>query len=378
MFYGIISGEVSIRNVNQYTSVEREKTSIGPGMCFGEWALIYDISRTASAYATTDVELFYLPKDLFDITISKEIIKADIDKKNFVTKKIPALLKGRKIQNVLWSIIPCVILLFYCYQFFEPGNFVYTEFDRADSIYVLYQGECVVKKFLSLEGIDDPLLNKDKMVTLYKVDRGGILGIEALKKNSNYETNIEVSKEFTVLYKLKLSHLKDCAVALRSFLLPMLNEQRDLVNSMMNKEIEKNKKKRQSRNSIKKDVYSTSSLFNCLVRSESTAVCSTMKKRKIIFDVNKLKKGLNMLTSRNNKTKEDLNKLTTISTTRMNEIKTTRTRIKKRTVCNSTEELRIENMVRSFSNPKQKFKTSKNLYTVYNTGFFNLPLISSN
>ena len=114
MFYGIISGEVSIRNVNQYTSVEREKTSIGPGMCFGEWALIYDISRTASAYATTDVELFYLPKDLFDITISKEIIKADIDKKNFVTKKIPALLKGRKIQNVLWSIIPCVILFFYC------------------------------------------------------------------------------------------------------------------------------------------------------------------------------------------------------------------------------------------------------------------------
>ena len=77
------------------------------------------------------------------------------------------------------------------------------------------------------------------MVTLYKVDRGGILGIEALKKNSNYETNIEVSKEFTVLYKLKLSHLKDCAVALRSFLLPMLNEQRDLVNSIMNKEIEK-------------------------------------------------------------------------------------------------------------------------------------------
>lgn len=214
------------------------------------------------------------------------------------------------------------------------------------------------------------------MVTLYKVDRGGILGIEALKKNSNYETNIEVSKEFTVLYKLKLSYLKDCAVALRSFLLPMLKEQRDLVASMMNKEIEKKKKKRQSRNIHKKDVYSTSNLFNCLVRSESTAVCSTMKKRKIILNVDKLKKGLNMLTSRNNKTNED--KLTTISTTRMSELKTTRSRTKKRTICNSTEELRIENMVRSFSNPKQKFKTSKNLYTVYNTGFFNLPLISSN
>lgn len=228
-----------------------------------------------------------------------------------------------------------------------------------------------------MEGIDDPLLNKDKMVTLYKVDRGGILGIESLKKSVNYETNIEVSKEFTVLYKLKLSYLKDCVVALRNFLFPMLNEQRDLVCSMMNKEIEKRKKKKQSRNIHKKDIYSTTTLFKSLIRSESTTVCNNIMKRKIILDVDKLKKGFNMLTSRNNKV-DDTNKLSTISTTRMNELKTTRTRFKKRTVCGSTEELRIENMVRSFSNPKQKFKTSKNLYTVYNTGFFNLPLISSN
>ena len=107
-FYGIIKGEISIRIKNHFTPIEKETTSLGPGMCFGEWAMIYDIPRTASAYANCDVDLFYLNKEYFEASFEKEIIKADIEKKNFVTSKIPPLLKGGKIQNILSSIVPCV------------------------------------------------------------------------------------------------------------------------------------------------------------------------------------------------------------------------------------------------------------------------------
>lgn len=44
------------------------------GSCFGEWGLIYNKPRTASAYCLTDVDLFCLDKISFDQTlyVSKE------------------------------------------------------------------------------------------------------------------------------------------------------------------------------------------------------------------------------------------------------------------------------------------------------------------
>ena len=90
------------------TPVEEEKTSLGPGMCFGEWGLIYNIPRTASAKCKVDSEVFYLEKEFFSLFLEKDILKADLEKKNFVTRKIPALLRMGKTHEVLSGIVPCV------------------------------------------------------------------------------------------------------------------------------------------------------------------------------------------------------------------------------------------------------------------------------
>lgn len=92
--------------VNQH-DLEIEKTQLIEGMCFGEWALMYNIPRTASAY-TVECDLFYLDKEYFDITFHRSIVRADIERKNFLIKKLPTLKHFGKVEDYLKKIMPVV------------------------------------------------------------------------------------------------------------------------------------------------------------------------------------------------------------------------------------------------------------------------------
>ena len=120
-------------------NILEEKIIFKAGWCFGEWAVIYDTPRTASTYCLTDVELFSLEKEYFNQTFAKEIIHADFEKKNFVSQKIPNF-QADSVQFLLPNIIPC---------FYDHGQIIYTEFEKANFIYVVFQGECIIKKFLN-------------------------------------------------------------------------------------------------------------------------------------------------------------------------------------------------------------------------------------
>lgn len=81
--------------------LEEEKTVLGPGMCFGEWAMIYNSPTSASTFALEDTDLFCIDKEHFDSTLSRPIMKADVDKKNFIIRKIPSFKKEGNILHVL-------------------------------------------------------------------------------------------------------------------------------------------------------------------------------------------------------------------------------------------------------------------------------------
>ena len=49
---------------------EEEKLRLSEGMCFGEWGLIYNKERTASAIVIEDADLFTLDKDNFDLSFA--------------------------------------------------------------------------------------------------------------------------------------------------------------------------------------------------------------------------------------------------------------------------------------------------------------------
>ena len=49
---------------------ETEKALLKEGMCFGEWGLLYNKERSASAIAIEDTDLFTLNKEYFDISFA--------------------------------------------------------------------------------------------------------------------------------------------------------------------------------------------------------------------------------------------------------------------------------------------------------------------
>lgn len=57
-------------------------------------------------------------------------------------------------------------------------------------------------KFLYPDKIEDITSHYDKMLTLLKIDKGGILGLDTISLNSKNNTNIIVTRDFTVLYRI--------------------------------------------------------------------------------------------------------------------------------------------------------------------------------
>jgi len=59
------------------------------GMCFGYDGLMNKANRTSSVYALEDTELFVLDNDGFDKSFLKSILRAEIDRKDFLKDRIP-------------------------------------------------------------------------------------------------------------------------------------------------------------------------------------------------------------------------------------------------------------------------------------------------
>ena len=96
VFYGVLKGEISIRKLRvmntenhdfpynyylytkeekkayekQYLMEEYELLKVGEGYCFGETSIIFNIPRTASIYATTDVEFFTIDQNIFNLAFT--------------------------------------------------------------------------------------------------------------------------------------------------------------------------------------------------------------------------------------------------------------------------------------------------------------------
>ena len=242
-------------------NILEEKIIFKAGWCFGEWAVIYDTPRTASTYCLTDVELFSLEKEYFNQTFAKEIIHADFEKKNFVSQKIPNF-QADSVQFLLPNIIPC---------FYDHGQIIYTEFEKANFIYVVFQGECIIKKFLN------PDIKKktvDNMTVLFKVDKGCVLGLESIIPNSNYSANLIANQDFTILYKIKLSELKKFSYEPKS-LEPMLNIHQKLIKESIEKD--ENKKELQKNNKKKFDFSNNNLNIDKTVTKYADYVLNTLR-----------------------------------------------------------------------------------------------------
>ena len=245
-------GEIPIRkkamNDNELNSfiddLEKEKITANEGMCFGEWGIMYNIPRTASAYCTEDTDVFYLDKEYFDSVLGLKLFKADMKKLNFILSKFPILKSEYKFRHLLTKITPV---------FYDKDQIVYTQFDKAEILYLVYQGECGIANFSDAKSKEDIELLKNKAKILSKMTIGGIAGLECCKKDAYYDNTLIVASNFTVLLKINMKFICEKCKGFRDFLIPLYEEQKRINNDSEKKRaIDITKKKKETKTIVYK------------------------------------------------------------------------------------------------------------------------------
>lgn len=109
-------------------------------------------------------------------------------------------------------------------------------------------------KFLYPDKIEDISSQREKMLTLFKIDKGGILGLDTINPNSKHGTNIIVTRDFTVLYRIKLDFLKECDILVLRFLKSMYKTQQELIHNSLQREIHQIEKRQRNAMAQRKNI----------------------------------------------------------------------------------------------------------------------------
>ena len=197
------------------------------GMCFGEWDLIKNNIHLENAYAAEDTNIFYLDKEYFDRFISSQIIKSDIERKYFITYRIP-LLNLDNIKNVK----P---------EFCQRGHIIYTEFDEAKEAIIIYKGAAAITILNNAQNKKDIYDRKKELKVLTKIEKGALVGLEIGKvKNGKgdiyYDNTLMVIEDNTIIFRLDIDNIKGKTKMLmrqlKGFFSELYIQQNDFINNL--------------------------------------------------------------------------------------------------------------------------------------------------
>ena len=154
---------------------------------FGEYAFLYHIKRTNTAIAKTDpTYLITFNEKTFNECFSRHIINGESEKKLFIYKYI------KPFKNL-------TTILFNSYYrnikriFASSGIKIITDKKEGNSIYLIYKGECAIKK-------------DDKIIVI--LDKGDIFGLECLF-GDKYEFNIISNNMQTIIFEFEINDYLD-------------------------------------------------------------------------------------------------------------------------------------------------------------------------
>jgi CRP-like cAMP-binding protein len=83
-----INLKVPRNNAESFKLIENRLFVLSDGYCFGEWGLVNDTKRAASAKAIEDTYLFYLEKKEFKNTLNQCFAKLTADRKTFIRETV--------------------------------------------------------------------------------------------------------------------------------------------------------------------------------------------------------------------------------------------------------------------------------------------------
>ena len=232
-----IEGDVLENFIKEF---EIESFSLTNGMCFGEWGLLYSIPRTTSIYACEDTDLFYLEKEFFNKILLSKFLKNDSHKINFLIHKFPIFKKDFKMRHIFTKIIPL---------FVNKDNIIYTPFDNAENIYLIYQGEGLLVSLSNSKDREDYIIRKNNLNIISRLQEGAIAGIEScLDIKCKYQYAFIITRDFSTLLKINIKFISELYKDFNKSLIPLYESQQALYQKIQNtsekiKVIEKLKKR---------------------------------------------------------------------------------------------------------------------------------------
>ena len=223
------------------------------GNFFGDEDMIKKERRIHSAICLEDSDIFSLSKEYFDKYILDKIVRTEIAKNNFISKKLKILKEDKRFITLIPNIKGMYLL---------KGQIIYTPFDQANEVYLVYQGECALansrRKYLSKEEL---LLDNADMNIEILLGPGGFGGLEAYQRNVNYQKYFIVSSYAAVVYKLKVKDYDEVTQKFRNYLKNLYDQEKKSHEILKDKEQSfkegrkknmKKEKKIKLRNSLKK------------------------------------------------------------------------------------------------------------------------------
>jgi hypothetical protein len=113
----IASDHNSIKLYNEF-EMEDEVIKLSDGQSFGEWGLMFNLPRGASAFTMEETHVLFLSKDFFKFCFFKNILKSIAEKKYFFIKRLPFLRGSSKVEEFLKNLNPVVNYFFLKLLFF--------------------------------------------------------------------------------------------------------------------------------------------------------------------------------------------------------------------------------------------------------------------
>ena len=225
------------------------------GSCFGDQEMSKKKKRNYSLLCLTDCHIFSLKKDYFDKYMLSKIIRSEMLKTNFILDKLNVVSKEENFFKLITKIIPSL---------YHKGHILYTPFDSAHYLYLVYKGECAIcETYKPFNDKNEFLSEKPEMKMISILNEGGIGGLEGYQKGINYERYMIVNSSLTIILKLDIRDFDDNTYRFRRSLEPLYYQQQRMIYSTQRKgiyfqigrEINKNNQEKiKLKNDIKKSM----------------------------------------------------------------------------------------------------------------------------
>ena len=209
------------------------------GMCLFEWELIKNRTFLYNAYAIENTNIFFLEKELFDRILSSHISRSDIERKYFITARIPIL----TLDNLV-NVQP---------EFYNKNYIVYTEFDKATEAILFYKGSGAITTLNNAKTKKDIHERKKELKIITTVERGGLVGLEIGKNNLEnediyYDNTLIIIEDNTIIFRLNIDNLrgksKKLGRNLKKFFNELYNQQNDFISNLTKNSLNKLKIKK--------------------------------------------------------------------------------------------------------------------------------------